>query len=104
MVKKKNEEELPQVTGKVKSINVTGHGRNSGHMVFVVDGEAFLLTGPPTDKKIPENKGDGYEPYLFTAMANLIIAAYYDKDQVTVTYKKDPTQTHRPTAIQVSRG
>ena len=103
MVKKKNEEEFPQVTGKVKSINIKGHGRNSGHMVFVVDGEAFQLTGPPPDKKIPENKDDGYEPYLFTAMANLIIAAYYDDHAVTVHYKKFPDRTNSPRAIEVPR-
>jgi hypothetical protein len=103
MVKKKSEEELPHVTGKVKYVNITGHGPNSGHMVFVVGGETFLLTGPPPDKKVPENKDDGYEPYLFTAMANLIIAAYYDNHAVTVHYKKLPDRTNSPRQIQVPR-
>ena len=105
MAKKKNDEESePQVTGKVKKITVKGRGRNSGHIEFVVDGETFMITGPPPETQIPKPKDEGYEPYLFTAMANLIIAAYYDRDEVTVKFIKDPALTHRPTEIQVLRG
>jgi len=103
MVKQKNKEELPHVTGKVKSINVKGHGPNSGHMQFVVSGETFLLTGPPPDKPIRKNKNDGYEPYLFTAMANLIMAAYYDNHAVTVHYQQ-VTGTNYPREIEVPKG
>jgi hypothetical protein len=87
MVKTTNENGLPYVTGKVKRINVKGHGPNSGHIQFVVSGVTLLITGPPKKIRIPERENDGYEPYLFTAMANLIIAAYYARDEITVHYE-----------------
>lgn len=88
MVETRNEDGLPHVTGKVKRINVKGHGPNSGHIQFVVSGVSLLITGPPKKTRPPELENDGYEPYLFTAMANLIIAAYCDKDEITVHYEE----------------
>jgi len=83
------------VTGEVTSVSVKGRGPNSGDVVFTLPSHAFQITGPPK----PGIPG-GYEPYVFTAMANLVIAAYYGGDKVTVEYVKVVGVTDEPISIK----
>ena len=96
MVAKKKGVTTFVVTGKVTSVSVKGRGPNSGDVVFTLPSHAFQITGPPKHG-IP----GGYEPYVFTAMANMVIAAYHTGEKVTVEYLKVIGVTDEPISIKV---
>ncbi len=80
---------MPEVTGKVTSINIKGHARGQGHLVFTAGDRAFQITL-------------GYEPPVFTVMANLLVAAFNSGDEIRVWHETVlPEETPQPTEIQL---
>jgi hypothetical protein len=81
---------MPKVTGKISMINIKGSGPNSAQLEFVVGNRALVITAYPE-----------FEPQVFTAISNLLVAAFYAGGKVTVNYRTVAGQTSRATEVEV---
>lgn len=81
---------MPEIIGKVTSVNVNGDGQNSAQLLFTVKETPFVVLSYPA-----------YEPQVYAAMAALVSAAYFAEADIKVKYKKVTGETNRAIQIEI---